>query len=846
MSNQFSTRRIKPMRTKDDLNKRELLNTSGATIAKHSILRVVSTKSDGAYHQCAKAIADGTQPVMPLFVGWHDVQDDVLVIASEHYLLEMDTSTASLGDLVYLSDTVAGAVTLTATSEPVGWVNHVGSAGLVWIDPQGAAASTAAVSLEGYRPDVDLAWEARIAAGDGDVHVDGAVGNDTSGDGTPAKPYLTIGAAIMDIPHNRTATALRAVTVVLDQPGLGYAIPSHIEATSLITIKGTLPAASYTGDVTVVNTTTTAAGMWLDTDIAFASEKLTGCLVKYPSGKYGQVAATYDDGGGFCSIFATQAVNGSAYDTSLVTDTLEFWLPTDMCTVISANTGGNGTNFSQMDSFKINFCRLSSTGGSGKLVFYQSRATLQNCNIEDDIGRIYVNNGSLSLDNCYVAAEGESKEFAMASAGAHAVLQLRGGTVFNGTNAGANNYPVSATGNARVLTSGPILYRLCKGLSLSNGAQIGYADGYLSDVSWYFTDHSANAPIVSVDLRADGVPVVGTVPDIHGDALGFYDYLIQADAPCQLWLGQGTDIPHTRTLTETATPVSLNGGVSELAGNEYDGSFVRLNRARANINLGVGWGPYKAEPAIAAGKPNTDVVLDWINGTSQLFDFSDAGNDAGGGVDWYFRNPTVGAWHTLELIQADTLPHDFTNVPITWSAGAVPNLSQDSGGVDVLRFFYTGSGWFGEHVKAQQSNVVKQRVQLADLPAATDTGLTGFGNTLAANTVITGMALYLHADPTVGASGITGIYVSSGFGNVGLSAGTTLITTLDLFGETGSPKYLDSSTNAADFAAGSVFTRHDTMQPFYQIAATGANLDQLTAFDITLFLFVSSTVLEVP
>lgn len=146
MSNQFNTRRIKPMRTKDDLNKRDLLNTSGVKILARKMVRLVDTKADGAYHQTKVAIADGTQPTTPLWVAWHDVDDGDLVISSENYLLTFDTSAGAVGDSVYLSATVAGDITLTATNEQVGWVTSVGATGLVWISPQARTATTATTS----------------------------------------------------------------------------------------------------------------------------------------------------------------------------------------------------------------------------------------------------------------------------------------------------------------------------------------------------------------------------------------------------------------------------------------------------------------------------------------------------------------------------------------------------------------------------------------------------------------------------------------------------------------------------------------------------------------------------
>lgn len=846
MSNNTKTRLIKPMRTRDDLGKWDVKNTTASTLARGSVLRVNGTVSTGAYHTVELAIADGTQSRSQLLVVWADHEADTVSIASERRLVTMDTSSAAVGDLVYLSDVTAGAITLLVSSEPIGRVHVVGgaTAGMVWIDPKWALASTSAADLDKYRPDVDLDWEARIAAGDGKVHVDGATGSDTTGDGTPTLPYLTIGAAIMDIPHNRTATALRAVTIELDTPGLSYSIPSHLEATSLITVKGTLPTATETGTFTsdFQNISGVASSVQkLKTDIAYvAPDDYKGWLIKYSTGKYGWVIKS-EDSGGFAKLWTTQNTNGVVYDTIAGGEAFELWNPVNLCTVISANTGGNGTNFSQMDNFKFNFCRMSSVGGSGKLVFYQSRTTLQNCHVGADIGRVYANNGNLTINNCWVETEGELQEFGMVGVGPLTVLQIRGGTVFEGTTAtSTNNWPIAATGNSRVIFGGVGTFRNCRGLSLANGAQIGYASGYSEYVNLQWYDTEAGEPLVEVTLRDDGVPVTGTIPDCHGEELISGTVVVIAKAPAQLYWGRDSTI---NILGKTGYyPFSLTNDAVESAGHAYDGSFVRIDRARDTAaSPGTSWGPY--EEVITGG--TVSLGIDWANGPSQVFDLTDATMDDAT-ITWTTpANGSVGNWVTLTIKQADNVTHSWNAVAYEWMGGEAPTLSTVSGDVDILRFHYNGSTWIGEHVKSRQTNVRKIRLQLADMPAALTTGSVAFGAAIPANTVVTGGLLYLNVDPNAGASGITALSISLGLGNAGLTLGSNIFSTIDVIGETGSPKYLDGFTNLSDFSIGP-FAIPVAGTGFYDVTAVGANLDQMTALDFTIILFVSNTVLDVP
>ncbi len=694
MSNNKRTRLIKPTRTQDDLGKWEVLNTTGGKVDKDSVIRIMGTTSSGAYHTFASAIADGSQPSAQLLVLWPDSLEDTLSIASERRLLTMDTSSASVGDLVYLSASVAGEITLSPTAEPVGRVHYVGGAtsGLVWIDAKWAQSAYAQAQLDNIRPDWDVDWETTIVSGDGDVHVNNVSGDDDTADGTPSRPYATLDAALLGIPHNRNSPDLQNVEVKIDNTGSNYFLPTHIEALSRVTVEGALPASpSQSGTVSSVQTTTTAEGMFFTTDIPYTvAEQFTGWLIQYQSGKYGWVSGTFNNGGSV-QLYATQAVNGASYDTMVATDTFDLYSPSDMVSVQSRNTGSAGTSLDQMDGFKLKFCNIGGLGGNAKLLFYQTRATLQHCYIGSEIKRLFCNNGTLTLTNSYIAVQGETEKFGMVGAAGYGILSVLGGTCFDGRTAGtSNNTPLSARGRGRIALSGPVIVRACRGISLSNGASIDYSNGYDPDVSWYWWEHEAGEPIVEVDYRGEGEAVSGLIPDIHGDTLNAGTFLVNAMAPCRLWIGRGTDILITGKVGGYST--SLTNGSDFTSSQAYDDSFIRMDRDRSGVVQGVNWGPH-SQNALAG----VNLIIDWTRGPSQVVDASDGAND-GGTLTWSFPNGgELGGWGTIEVVQALNLSHSWS-AEFLWAGGTPPALSTVSGARDILRFYYTGTHWVGEVV----------------------------------------------------------------------------------------------------------------------------------------------------
>jgi hypothetical protein len=130
------------------------------------------------------------------------------------------------------------------------------------------------------------------------------------------------------------------------------------------------------------------------------------------------------------------------------------------------------------------------------------------------------------------------------------------------------------------------------------------------------------------------------------------------------------------------------------------------------------------------------------------------------------------------------------------------------------------------------------RVQLADLPAAPTTGNLSFGSVIPANTVVIGASIRVNTAVALGGSGITIVNVTTGV----FSA--NLITTADVVGA-GSGTYINAFNDAPSFTIPPVVT-DTTGQPVFAITSDGPDLNLLAAFDVTIFVIASTTVLTVP
>jgi hypothetical protein len=121
---------------------------ASAAIDAGDIVRVVSTTPGGAYFNLTPALGDGSQS------GKLGIAVTKAAVAGRQVWfkwfdsLEMDTSTGALGDVVYVSSSSAGELTLSLTGEVVGWVTEVGTSGRVFVDPPAAKGASSAGGVE--------------------------------------------------------------------------------------------------------------------------------------------------------------------------------------------------------------------------------------------------------------------------------------------------------------------------------------------------------------------------------------------------------------------------------------------------------------------------------------------------------------------------------------------------------------------------------------------------------------------------------------------------------------------------------------------------------------------------
>jgi hypothetical protein len=143
--------------------------------------------------------------------------------------------------------------------------------------------------------------------------------------------------------------------------------------------------------------------------------------------------------------------------------------------------------------------------------------------------------------------------------------------------------------------------------------------------------------------------------------------------------------------------------------------------------------------------------------------------------------------------------------------------------------------------------VIQQRIQQADLPAAASTGTTFFGAAIPAGKVVLGGLIYLNEDVDVGASGITSVAVVSGVGEGSAADSCQVTADINLVGETDTPKYLHAYNDPSEFLSG-VGAVAVQSNAFYGITASGgsATLSDLVAFDITIVMVLADAIIAVP
>lgn len=142
--------------------------------------------------------------------------------------------------------------------------------------------------------------------------------------------------------------------------------------------------------------------------------------------------------------------------------------------------------------------------------------------------------------------------------------------------------------------------------------------------------------------------------------------------------------------------------------------------------------------------------------------------------------------------------------------------------------------YLNDNVGAQELyTVMEATVQLADLPSD-PAALVQLG-TLPANQPVVGVFLKVNADPDPGASGISSL-------KCGISGAGVTFMDVNIFGDVGSPLYHTSSSDPGDFEE--LPHVHPTSVAFYYtLLAVGADLDQMTAFDVTFYVLVANQVI---
>lgn len=134
-----------------------------SAITAGQVVRITGTTSGGAYFTVAPAIADGVQSGL-LAVAATSANSGDRVWFQEATTVPFDTSAGAAGDDVYLSDTVAGTLTLSSTIEPVGWVSEAAVAGRVLVVPAAQSSGGGGVSPTLWDPDIFTSTNAKSDA----------------------------------------------------------------------------------------------------------------------------------------------------------------------------------------------------------------------------------------------------------------------------------------------------------------------------------------------------------------------------------------------------------------------------------------------------------------------------------------------------------------------------------------------------------------------------------------------------------------------------------------------------------------------------------------------------------
>ena len=93
-----------------------------------------------------------------------------------------------------------------------------------------------------------------------------------------------------------------------------------------------------------------------------------------------------------------------------------------------------------------------------------------------------------------------------------------------------------------------------------------------------------------------------------------------------------------------------------------------------------------------AGNSGTSLTLNWNNGPAQLVSLT-------GSVTLTLSNPAAGQAYIIRFIQ-DSTPRTVTwPASVKWSSGISPTISTGSGAIDVIKFYFDGTNYYGTYAQ---------------------------------------------------------------------------------------------------------------------------------------------------
>lgn len=195
----------------------------------------------------------------------------------------------------------------------------------------------------------------------------------------------------------------------------------------------------------------------------------------------------------------------------------------------------------------------------------------------------------------------------------------------------------------------------------------------------------------AVDL-ADTDAVTGALPEVNGGT--------GVDASTatngQLLIGDGSGLT-LATLTGTANQITVTNGAGSITLSTPQSIATSSTPQFARLGLGTGAGATAV--ITTTGQFNVGYFSDGNCGAADTIDWNSGmvhtSTLSAATCTYTFANPIAGTWYTLAVVQDGTGGRLVTWPTITWEGGAAPTLSTGPGDVDLCRFLWTGSVYYG-------------------------------------------------------------------------------------------------------------------------------------------------------